>query len=326
MIVQFRQLLRHLPVVAVLAISPPFAIAQTGSSDKPFDMEELEPVPDSGTDDSQPQFRFELIAEVSLPGPLPGGGAFVVDDAIGVVVPEGLAVVSWDGTLALRPNGDARPVDDEDEAVFAFSDDGKMRCTTMQDGWIKAEKRCGSCRKVWRKKWKVRAPGSEFARPLITDKRVYYGATDNRVYSVKRRNGHRIWATDVGGRVIRPLELVQISAPPDVRFIGPRGSRTMNLVLVLPDNGDSIIALEGRGGVRVARHGLPENEAFVGDPVTRNNRVAVVRQRYDASDAALLIFELRPPLPPAPEDGVPATVASDSDPEGSEPSVRSEPE
>ena len=93
---------------------------------------------------------------------------------------------------------------------------------------------------LWRKKWKIRAPGSEFARPLITDKRIYYGATDNRVYGVKRRSGHRVWVTDVEGRAIRPLELLQVSAPPDVRFIGPRGSRTMDLVVVLPDSGRSI--------------------------------------------------------------------------------------
>ena len=62
--------------------------------------------------------------------------------------------------------------------------------------------------------------------------------------------------------------------------------------------------------MRVARHELPENEAFVGSPLTRGDRVAVVRQRYDASDAALLIFELTPPLPSASKDGVPAAVAS----------------
>lgn len=298
-------------MIAVLAIGLPLVVAQTGTSDKPFDMEELEPVPESEPGESKPQFRFNLIADVSLPGPLPGGGPSLVDDAIVIAVAGGLGVVSWDGTLELRHGDDLQLAEDGDAAVFAFSDDGKMRCSTLPDGWIKAEKRCGSCRKVWKKKWRVRAPGSQFARPLITDKRVYYGATDNQVYGVKRGNGHRVWATDVGGRVIRPLEVLRVSAPPDVRFIGPRGSRTMDLVLVVPDSGDSIIALEGRGGVRVARHELPENEAFVGSPLTQGDRIAVVRQRYDASDTALLIFELTPPLPPAPEDSFPESVASD---------------
>lgn len=311
MIVQSLHLFRRLSVIALFAVGLPVVFAQTGSSDKPFDMEELEPVPGSGEDESQPQFRFELIAEVPLPGPLPGGGTFPVDDAIGVMVADGLAVVSWDGGLELRPAEEAQPPMDGGESAFAFSEDGKIRCTTLPDGWIKAEKRCGSCRKVWRKKWKIRAPGSQFARPLITGKRIYYGATDNQVYGVKRKSGHRVWATDVGGRVIRPLELLRVSAPPDVRYAGRRGSRMMDLVLVVPDSGDSIIALEGRAGARLARHGLPENEAFVGNPLTLNDRVAVVRQRYDASDAALLIFELRPPQPPAPEDSFPETVASD---------------
>jgi hypothetical protein len=324
MIAQFSHLLRRLSVIAVFAVGLSVVNAQSGSSDKPFDLEELEPVPGSGADETQPQFRFELIAEVSLPGPLPGGGTFLLDDAIGVEVAEGLAWVSWDGTLQLRPAGDAQPAED-DESAFAFSNDGKMRCTTLADGWIKAEKRCGSCRKVWRKKWRIRAPGSEFARPLITDKRIYYGATDNQVYGVKRGSGHRVWATDVGGRVIRPLELLQVSAPPDVRFIGPRGSRTMDLVLVVPGSGDSIIALEGRAGTRVARYELPENEAFVGSPLTHNDRVAVVRQRYDASDAALLIFELRPPEPPAPEDSFPESVASASGEDQADPSDQPDP-
>lgn len=285
----------------MLTVGVSIAVAQTGSSDKPFDMEEMQPVPGSEADGVKPKFRFKLIAEVSLPGPLPGSEPYLVDDRVAIEVAGGLAVVAWDGSLELRVSGDARSTDDGDEAAFAFSEDRRMRCSTLPEGWIKAEKYCDSCRKTWRKKWKVRAPGSQFARPLVTDKRVYYGATDNRVYSVKRRNGHRVWATDVGGRVIRPLELLTVPAPPDAKYVGKRGSRMMDLVLVLPDSGVSIIALDGRAGTRVAAHDLPDNEAFVGSPLTRDAKVAVVRQRYDARDAALLLFELRPPLPSVPE-------------------------
>ena len=86
----------------------------------------------------------------------------------------------------------------------------------------------------------------------------------------------------------------------------------MDLVLVVPDSGDSITALEGRAGVRVARHELPENESFSGRPLTHGAKVAVVRQRYDARDAALLLFELRPPLPSSREDQKLAIVETDS--------------
>jgi len=320
----FLHFVRRLSGVLLLVVGLSVAFAQTGSSDKPFDMEELEPVPGADTDGAKPQFRFKLIAEVSLPGPLPGGEPYVVEDGIAIEVSGGLAVVSWDGTLELRGTSETRPADDEGQAEFAFSEDRKMRCSTIPAGWIKAEKYCDSCRKAWRKKWRVRAPGSEFARPLVTDKRVYYGATDNRVYGVKRRNGHRVWATDVGGRVIRPLELLRVTAPPDVRYIGKRGSRMMELVLVVPDSGDSIIALEGRGGTRVAGHALPENEAFVGRPLTRDATVAVVRQRYDARDAALLLFELQPPMPSGPVAPDLASVEADSlgDGEGEAPAAR----
>jgi len=321
----FAHFVRRLSGIVVLVVGVPVALAQTGSSGKPFDMEELEPVPGSETDQAQPQFRFELIADVSLPGPLPGGEPFLIDGGIAIEVVGGLAVVSWDGTVELRETGDPRDPDDRDENEFAFSDDGRLRCSTMPTGWIKAEKHCESCRKTWRKKWKVRAPGSEFARPLVTDKRVYYGATDNRVYSVKRKNGHRVWATDVGGRVIRPLELLRVPAPPDVRYIGKRGSRMMDLVLVVPDSGDSITALDGRAGVRVARHELPENESFFGRPLTHGAKVAVVRQRYDARDAALLLFELRPPLPSTLEDQNLASVGTDSTGSEDEPSAPPDP-
>jgi len=305
--------LRRLTTILVFAIAFPVALAQTGSSDKPFDMEELEPVPGSGADESQPQFRFDLIADVSLPGPLPPGGPYELEGRIAIEVAGGFALVSWDGTLELVHDTAARPPEAETDSVFAVSDDGRIRCSGTAEGWIKAEKHCESCRKTWRKKWKVRVPGSEFARPLVTHKRVYYGATDNRVYSVKRRNGHRVWATDVGGRVIRPLALLRIPAPPEALFIGPRGSRMMDLVLIVPDSGDSIVALEGRAGGRVARYELPENEAFVGTPLTRGGKLAVVRQRYDASDAALLLFELKPPLPRIGEDSELASMGSDSD-------------
>lgn len=326
MIVSLQHFLRRLTGVALLALAFPVALAQTGTSDKPFDMEELEPVADSGEDQSQPQFRFHLIADVSLPGPLPPGGPYAMDDGIAIKVAGGLALVSWDGTLDIRETGAAQPSETKEDLVFGVSDDGRIRASGMAEGWIKAEKFCESCRKTWRKKWRVRAPGSAFARPLVTRKRVYYGATDNQVYSVKRRNGHRVWATDVGGRVLRPLELLRITAPPETLYIGPRGSRMMDLVLVVPDSGETIIALEGRTGSRVARRELPENEAFVGSPLTRGGKLAVVRQRYDASDAALLLFELKPPLPRVRKELDLDSASSDSEADENDPPGQPGPE
>ena len=326
MIAPFLQFARLLTGLLLLTLAFSVVLAQTGSSDKPFDMEEMDPVAGAGSDKPQLQFRFDLIADVSLPGPLPRGGPYEVDDGIAIEVAGGFALVSWDGTLELLQPGDAESLEARNDSNFGLSADGRIRCSPMPEGWIKAEKHCESCRKTWRKKWKVRVPGSEFARPLVTDKRVYYGTTDNRVYSVKRRNGHRVWATDVGGRVIRPLALLRVPAPPDVRFVGPRGSRLMDLVLVVPGSGDSIIALEGRAGTRVARHELPENEAYVGSPVTRGAKVAVVRQRYDASDAALLLYELRPPMPAVAENADLASAGSDSGESESDPPEQSDPE
>ncbi len=62
----------------------------------------------------------------------------------------------------------------------------------------------------------------------------------------------------------------------------------------------------------MATHQLPENEAFVGRPLTRGAKLAIVRQRYDATDAALLLFELRPPLRADPTAAELAAVDKDS--------------
>jgi outer membrane protein assembly factor BamB len=219
----------------------------------------------------------------------------------------GTVFASWNGSseflespLSVDPG-----IGDGDEES-SLSPDGKVRCRTIESGWILAEKKCARCKRGWRKKWRLRASGSAFARPLVTDRRIFYGTTDNRVYCVKRGNGHRVWVTDVEGRVLRPLELVRVPLPPDPRYIMGIKAVALDLVLVVPDDGASMMALDARNGERVATFELPENETLIGGPLaTPHGKIAVARQRYNAQDAALLFFDLEPPPEvPGSEEGV----------------------
>jgi outer membrane protein assembly factor BamB len=135
---------------------------------------------------------------------------------------------------------------------------------------------------------------------LITDRRIYYGTTDNRVYCVKRRSGYRVWVTDVHARVVRPLELLHVPAPPNPFYFGSHTTLEIEVILVTPFSGAEIIALDGFAGDRLATFELPENESLIGGPVAVDGQVVVAVQRYNPSDAALLILELQSVSPDEP--------------------------
>lgn len=271
------------------------AAAAQSRKEQRFDLEYFEPLPDTDVAEPRPSFQFKLLSEIPLPGPLPGGGPYREGDRIAIAVDGGTVFASSNGSSEFLETPvplDPLPGDGES----SVSPDGRVRCRTIESGWILAEKKCTRCKKGWRKKWKLRAPGSAFARPLVTDRRIFYGTTDNRVYCVKRGNGHRVWVSDVDGRVLRPLELLRVPVPPDPRFVKGIKAVSLDLVLVVPDDGASMVALDARNGERVAAFELPENETLIGGPLaTPHGKIAVARQRYNAKDAALLFFDLKPP-------------------------------
>ena len=280
------------------------AAAQT-RADPRFDSADLEPAPDAPVEEA-PQLRFDLLEEIELEGPLAPSGVRRAGDHVEVEAADGTAVFSWAADHSLT-RVDAAPGTAE-ELPYGISPDGKVRAVTRADGFIVAEKHCASCGKRWKKKWRIRAPGDEFARPVVTDRRVFYGTTDNRVFAVKRRNGHRVWAADIPGRVVRPLELVRVQAPPELVARGKsKGSSLwLDLILVVPASGRTLIALDARNGERVASFDLEEDEMLVGAPLARDGHVVVARQKYEANDAALLVFRLSPAGPFPPEETAPA--------------------
>jgi outer membrane protein assembly factor BamB len=169
---------------------------------------------------------------------------------------------------------------------WSVAPDGLFRCSMLSSGRIVGQKRCWNCRKGWRKKWKLRVAGDDLPPPLVTEKRVYFGAFDNRVYGVKRKNGHRVWEADLPSRVSEPLARW-------FNAIGEDGA-ALDLVILIPDSRTSIIALYAETGARVATYELPQNGGrFIGSPVvTADGKIVAARQKYAAEEASLLVFEL----------------------------------
>ena len=296
------------------------AAAQT-RQDPRFDSTDLEPAPEAPVEHA-PQLRFDLLEEIALPGPLASSGARGAGEHIQVDAADGTAVFAWGEDLSLT-RVEAAPGTAED-VPYGISPDGKVRAVPRPDGFIVAEKHCARCSKRWKKKWRIRAPGDEFARPVVSDRRVFYGTTDNRVFSVKRRNGHRVWAADIPGRVVRPLEIARVQAPPELALRGKakrKDSLWLDLILVVPASGRTLIALDARNGERVASFDLEEDEMLIGAPLAREGRVVVARQKYDAQDAALLVFRLAPAVPFLPDEQAPAA----SEPQTSRTSTRISP-
>jgi hypothetical protein len=113
---------------------------------------------------------------------------------------------------------------------------------------------------------------------------------------VKRKNGHRVWEAYVKGRVSRPLRLWRPVADPSSPDRPPE-AQALELVLVTPDHGTAILALEAVTGAEVAIFELPENGAkLYGAPlVTPDGKIVVARQEYNETEATLMVFDLSDP-------------------------------
>ena len=148
-------------------------------------------------------------------------------------------------------------------------------------------------RKGWNKAWKRKVQASTPAPPALAGERLLFGALDNQVHAVRSANGHRLWASDVGGRVSTPLTVWRNDYAEELSAI----PRPVELVLLVPDYGASVIALDTHDGTRIATLELPREENRILAPVlaTGDAKIVLAVQRYAPSDAALVVFELQPP-------------------------------
>lgn len=279
----------------LLALAPPHSVAQTyvdtGFSDLP-------PPTAKKVKDPPPKLVFRLLAEIPLPGPLPGddprlrGSLVEIGVAGGTMVTEAIpdATPRWIGTSS----GDA--VDPRPASVWVSEKGGKMRFRSLPGGVLEAQKACRRCKAGWKRRWRLRVPGNTLVSPLVANRRVYIGGLDNRIYCLKARNGHRLWTADIDGRISTPLMLWQGEVA-DPTPEEPLATRELTLLLVVGDSGSEMVALESEGGLPVATLRVAEGDGKLvsGALAMPDGKVVVARQQYAETEASLMVYRLLAP-------------------------------
>lgn len=255
---------------------------------------DLPPPTQSKPRNPPPELVFDLVAEIPLPGPLAGHGPRLRGDRIEIGVAGGTFVTQPDADAAPLLIGSAVPDDPAPLGDGWITDEaGRMRFRSVFGGTLEAQKKCRRCRRGWKRAWTLRVPGNTLIPPLVADRRVYIGGMDNQIYSLKKRNGHRVWTVDIGGRVSTPLVQWRGEIPRPTAE-DPLATRQLTVILVVPASGSEIVALESEGGRRVASMRLPEGggKLVSGPLATPDGRIVVARQRYVESEASLLVYRL----------------------------------
>jgi hypothetical protein len=271
------------------------------------------------------QLRFRLVAEVFLPGPLPGEGPRVDGREAEIAVAGGVASVPLFGAAEAEIAAGRSTPRTEGER-WAVSPDGRRRYGTAEDGFLVSEKRCKRCERGWKRRWRHRIPGNRDAPPLLHENRLYVAAMDNLIYCMKAGNGYQLWTSDVGARSSRPLVVWTGGG------LGGRAASRSRLVptviLAIPDSGSELLALDGETGQRVARVEVGRGEGtLVGVPATtEDGRILVAHQKYSESEAALQIYRLDVPGFEQPADPFVPPTAAEPTPSGATDSTGGAPE
>jgi hypothetical protein len=291
------RLSRHGAGIFALALSTLPALAQVGSSGPEIQPNNYPPAlparPRPG-----PNLAFERLGEIALPGPLGTRPGFLSDGVVVLPVEGGWARVA--------PETDAKPsivptIDEPQTSEWITSADGKRRYRTTQEGLVLAQHR-SRVRKKWVGSWKIVAPNSIMAPPILLGPRLCYAGLDDRVTCVRASNGHRLWAVDLGDRLSRGLACWPAC-----------GGRTVDgeVLLVVPDDGASLIALDAYDGRRITTFELPPTQRFASPAlVAARERIAIARKGYDDKEAALVLLRLIPPPHGAAPGAVPYNDAS----------------
>lgn len=250
----------------------------------------LPPVSGRDAPAAEAGFALRSVTEIPLPGPLPPGGPAWDGARVAIPVAGGIARV--------HPVAGATPQISTEPLVlpvvnleaWAVDERGRIRCRVEPGQAIQAEQRCRQCDTGWRNAWNLRVAGTTPAVPLLVDGRIFFGAMDNRIYAVKARNGHRVWVSNVAGRISRRLVLWREPALPDP------AREPLTLILVVPDGGSRLLAISGRTGSEAASLKLAENEGtFVGVPlIAPDGTLIAARQKYEKTDASLVVYRLTP--------------------------------
>jgi outer membrane protein assembly factor BamB len=142
---------------------------------------------------------------------------------------------------------------------------------------------------------------------VILGPRLCYAGLDDRVTCVRASNGHRLWSVDLGDRISRPI------APWPAAAIVNASSQTVegSILLVVPDDGARIIALDAFDGRRVATFELTASRRFASSAlVLGDDRIALARKGYDYHEAAVVLLRLAPAPTPEKPSALPYNDAS----------------
>ncbi len=298
-------------LLATAALGP--VVAQSNPGASAFQNQFPDPLSCQPPVPEPPEIHVVSVEQIALPGPLIEGPR-LVDGMIEVRTAAGLLRTHWvagatpvssDGPGAEYPIGDA---------AWAVSADGTHRARVADHRLLIVQKSCPSCDDGWRRRWRLRAAGLAQVPPVVTERRVYFGSADNQVYGVRRKNGHRAWATPLEGRVLRPLGL-WVDAGSDIAAL-----------LAIPEPGAQLVLLDAAGGRPALHYRVQhEDDRFVGAAVaTPDGKIVLARQGYAEEDAGLLVLEVayRAPEPAEPGE-IPPTGYNPPTPGGQRPATPS---
>jgi hypothetical protein len=244
---------------------------------------------------------FRVLAEVPLPSTPTGRELSLAGGRLLVSLEGGTTAVELSGQMTATPE-ESFPMPTASPSEWVLSEDGGFRVRTRPEGRVDAE-RLGRLSRKWKAAWSLRVPGATRAPALVLGERVLFGSVDNQVYCVRRKNGHRLWAADLDDRISSPLAAWrgEVSDRPAAGRV--RASPIWETVLVVPDGGASLFALDVYDGSRLATFEIASGDGMLATAplVLPDGRVVVARTSYASGAAALLV------LRPAVSDAEPKT-------------------
>ncbi len=238
-----------------------------------------------------PPVSLVLVQEVPIPGPLAGSAMEVDGNSVRVPVHGGYVLVDLSArgepVVTLVQAETAEP--GEDGGWILAGKKQRYRFRTEPEGRIVAQKRPSSRSSAWRGCWDLKTPGSTPAPPLMVGKMLLFGCSDNRVYALKARNGHRLWHQDLEHRILFPL----------VHWRGRIEGEEYDLVLVVPHPGRSIRVLDPFDGKSLARFRLgqgntqnTEDEVASHPAILADGLIVLPVQKYRSEEAVLQLLRL----------------------------------
>ncbi len=237
-----------------------------------------------------PALVIKVVGEVALPASPTGEPLSLEGNRVFVPVRGGTASVDLAEPMTARLEDATAPAADA-PSPWVVSADGNYRVRTLPAGRVEAEKR-GMFRHRFGSQWSLRAPGATPAVPLIMGRRVFFGSVDDQLYCVRRKNGHRLWAVDLEDRISKPVAAWHRRLAMPATASGTTPDVDVEMVLVVPDGGASLLALDVYDGSRLGSYEVPAGKGTLATSplVLPDGRIAIARESYGSGAGALLLL------------------------------------